>query len=296
MGKPIERYPHDAVLPFGWHAVNNYGLRYKVRDTPVHDTWESVAEMFMVDVKQLIFFNFLTTEPDEVNWYLHHHTGCNKVSPSGNNWMFSNSANPGFIFIPPADHDPIDADPDQICAWTPNSAQKFLQRLDAVSSGMSGNKGERIKKLVRVIVRTGYPNARNLWYYNPGSVHEYVASNVSAQPSTFSTDNARRREMTRATKGAYPFNGDAGGSGEWQLHPAADLLDDFACQFDAVAVKQRLEWIDEEMHKGWHDLELVSGQSSQGGGTGYGEMVWDFVNHVNLLSQDDTHLYSAFRP
>jgi hypothetical protein len=100
--------------------------------------------------------------------------------------------------------------------------------------------------------------------------------------------------MTKATNGAYPFNGDAGGSGDWQMHPAADLFDEFSCRFDAAAVKARLEWIDEEMYKGWHDLELVSAQSSQGGGTGFGDMVGDFINHVRLLSEDDTHLYSAF--
>jgi hypothetical protein len=72
-GKPIERYPHQAVLPFGWHATHNYGQQYRVKDKvngkPSQDTWESVAVDFGVDVEQLIFFNFLTTQPDEVNWY-----------------------------------------------------------------------------------------------------------------------------------------------------------------------------------------------------------------------------------
>jgi len=300
MGKPgrnpIERYPHDSVLPYGWHATLNYGLKYRVRDKPEQDTWESVADRFMVDVNELIYFNFLTTQPDEVNWYLRHYVGCNKVSPSGNNWMFSNSANPGFIFIPPAEHDPIDVDePEEYCAWTPGTAAVFLQRLVAISRGMSGNKGERIKKLVRVIVNAGYPDAKNLWYYNPGAVHEYVASGLSVMPNTYKTDNARRREMTKASKGAFPFRGDSDGNGDWQLHPAADLFDDFSCKFDAVAVKERLEWVDEQMYMGWHDLDMVSAQASQGGGGGFGDMVWDFINHVNLLSQDPTSLYWAFQ-
>ena len=61
-------------------------------------------------------------------------------------------------------------------------------------------------------------------------------------------------------------------------------------------MKARLEAIDEEMYKGWHELDMVSAKTSQGGGTAFGEMVWDFINHVRLLSEDDTHLYSAFAP
>jgi len=272
------------VLPFGWHAMHNDGIPYRVKNG---DTWGSVAAQFRVDVKELIFFNFLTTMPDEVNWYLHHHTGCKLVSPTGNNWCFSSSANPGIIFIPPADHDPIDGDPENICVWTPGNANVFLQRLGTIAASIGGNKGDRVNKLVRVIADAGYPAARNLWYYNPGAIHEYIA---------FHTGNARRREMTEATKGAFPFKGNSGVAGEWQLFPAADLLDVFACRVDVAAVKARLEWIDEQIYIGWHDMDLVSAQSSQGGGSAFGEKVWDFINHVRLLSEDSKHLYSAFAP
>jgi hypothetical protein len=80
------------------------------------------------------------------------------------------------------------------------------------------------------------------------------------------------------------------------MHPAADLVDEFACRFDPATVKARLDWIDEEMYKGWHDLDLVNAQSQAGGGPAFGDMVWDFINHVHLLSKDDSHLYSAFAP
>jgi hypothetical protein len=267
-GKPIERYPHDVVLPFGWHATRNYGLTYRVKDG---DSWESVAERFWVDVKELIYFNFLTVQPDEVNWYLHHHTGCNRVSPSGNNWMFSNSANPGIIFIPPAEHDPIDMDPEEICPWTPGNAKEFTRRLATLAKQLPGYKGERIQTLAGVIADAGYPEARKLWYYNPAAIHEYVQ---------FHTNNATRRDMTQDTKGAYPFDGSAGVAGPWRMYPARDLFDDFACRFDVSAVEFRLKWIDEQMRMGWHDLELVDAQSVAGGGTGYGEEVWNFISSV----------------
>jgi hypothetical protein len=73
------------------------GQRYKVSDG---EDWKSVAKLFNVDVQTLIYFNFQTTDPDVVNWYLHRNVGCNKPTKDGFNWKFSSSANPGFIYIP----------------------------------------------------------------------------------------------------------------------------------------------------------------------------------------------------
>jgi len=63
------------------------------------DTWESVARQYNLDVHQLIYFNFNTNNPKEVNWYLHTYIGCNTPSPSGWNWTFK-GAKPGIIYIP----------------------------------------------------------------------------------------------------------------------------------------------------------------------------------------------------
>ena len=301
--KPIERPPHnDGVpLPHNWGALQG-GIPYRPRDRiggqPFQEDWQSVARKFDVGVKQLIYFNFMTDEPDIVNWYLHYYVGCVKVSPSGNNWMFSNEANPGIIYIPPPDDESIDFDPDEICVWMPDNAKKFLMRLAAVAQGMSGYKGQRIKRLVQVILNAGYPGCKDLWYYNDMAIAECVDLN---------TGNAERREMTKATSGAFAFDGDSGvygqfGSeerhrGKWRIHPANHLFDEFGCgDWDAAAMKARLEAIDDEMYKGWHELDMVSAKTSQGGGTAFGEMVWDFINHVRLLTQDETHLYSAFAP
>src|SRR5438552_14518813 len=96
-GKPIERPPHNdgVALPHNWGALQG-GIPYRPKDRingqPFQEDWGTVARKFDVGVKQLIYFNFMTHEPDVVNWYLHHYVGCVKVSPSGNNWMFSNEA------------------------------------------------------------------------------------------------------------------------------------------------------------------------------------------------------------
>lgn len=293
--KPVERPPHfDGVpLPRNWGAMQGGGP-YRPGDHPVQEDWGSVAQKFGVGVKELIYFNFMTDDPDVVNWYLHHYVGCKKVSPSGNNWMFSNGASPGIIYIPPTE---LDFDPVDVCVWVPDDAKTFMRRLITVAQGISGYKGDRIKALVQVILKAGYPGCLDLWYYNDMVINVYV---------DWKTDPSKRRDMTKATNLAFPFDGDSGvygqaGSqernrGKWRIHPVKALFDEFCGSWDAATAQDRLEEIDEEMYKGWHEMDMVTARSSQGGGTAYAVEVWDFINHVRLLSKDETHLYSAFAP
>jgi hypothetical protein len=297
-GKPIERTP-KITLPRGWHAMRNYGIPYRPRDKPVQEDWHSVARKFGVDVKDLIFFNFLTTEPDEVNWYLKHHTGCKKVSPSGNNWMFSNDASPGIIYIPPAEDQEMTFEEHVTCVWRPDDVQNFLQRLTTISKRMPGYNGERIKKLVQVIVRVDYPACLKLWYYNDMNITTYA---------DIKTTGAQLREMTKATRGAFPFDGESGlyaqsgpverYRGMWQIHPVQELYDDFCGQsWDAAALESSLEEIDSYMYKGWHTLSDVADRPGAfGGGSAYSPLVYEFINHVRLLAKDENHLYHAFEP
>jgi hypothetical protein len=53
------------------------------------------------EARHLIDFNFRTTNPAEVNWYLHYHVGCNQPSHDGYNWKFSSKDKPGIIYLPP---------------------------------------------------------------------------------------------------------------------------------------------------------------------------------------------------
>lgn len=295
--KPVERHPRGTPLPRGWHAMQNFGIPYRPRDKPVQEDWESVARKFGVGVKELIFFNFLTNDPDEVNWYLRQHTGCNKVSPSGHNWMFSNSANPGIIYIPPADDRTMHFQPDEMCVWMPDQIMQFMQRLRVISQSMSGHRGARIKKLARVILRVGHPRCLDLWYYNDMNIITYV---------DIKTTGAKLRDMTKATQGAFPFNGASGlysqsgtrerHRGMWRIHAVKDLFDEFACgAWNANDLKDRLEAIDDLMYKGWYEMTLVEFKTHHGGGSAYDPAVEHFLNHVTFLTKDDNHLYAAFR-
>ena len=298
-GKPIEKQPTGVLLPPFWHAKHNYGIPYRPMAKPEskQEDWASVGRKFAVDVDDLIFFNFLTHHPDEVNWYLRNYVGCDKVSPSGNNWMFSHTAKPGYIYIPPAEDTTATFDPVEICVWAPDRIKLFMQRLRVIAQSMSGNLGDRVARIVQVILRVGYPACLDLWYYNDINITAYV---------DFKTTGAQLREMTKHTHGVFPFDGPSGlyaqmGTAErtgglWRIHAVRDLFDEFACgTWDPDILKRSLENIEAMMYKGWYEMTLVSFKTHMGGGSAYDEAVGEFLNHVTLLVSDDNHLYSAFR-
>ena len=76
------------------------------------EDWASVAAQYNVKVDDLIYFNFHTNVPEEVNWYFRRNTGCNVSNDGGLNWAFSSSADPGLIYIPPSEV--IDMEPEDV--------------------------------------------------------------------------------------------------------------------------------------------------------------------------------------
>jgi hypothetical protein len=81
------------------------GVQYKVVDG---DTWAKLAAGAGIDSWALIRFNYPGLPTDmqqaarQVNWYLQEHVGCVRVTPDQRNYIFSSSAAPGFIWMPPA--------------------------------------------------------------------------------------------------------------------------------------------------------------------------------------------------
>lgn len=72
---------------------------YRVGDKPGAN-WQTVAAGFGIpNVWDLIWFNFQTTDPKEINFYLHRYVGCWQ-SRDAKNFSFM-GAEPGVIFIPP---------------------------------------------------------------------------------------------------------------------------------------------------------------------------------------------------
>lgn len=70
------------------------------------ETLETIARTYRVPLEQLLIHNFGTTEPEEINWYLHYYVGCNLGTHDHLNWRFSDmdrfsrAPDAGLIYIP----------------------------------------------------------------------------------------------------------------------------------------------------------------------------------------------------
>jgi hypothetical protein len=93
---PITKRP-SVLAPFPSPVHLASGTPYKVKDG---DNWWSIAAANRVDVGALITFNFKTSNPDEVNWYLREKVGCRLETPDHDNYRFSSRDVPGTIYIP----------------------------------------------------------------------------------------------------------------------------------------------------------------------------------------------------
>jgi hypothetical protein len=140
---PIERTPRNP-LPVDY--VPPGGFSYRVKDG---DDWRSVALKHGVDVNALVYFNFKTNNPDEVNWYLRRNVGCKKATNDNNNWRFSSDAQPGNIYLP-LTNPPSFTFTRSIASLSWIDPQTGLPAVD-----MRGNPGERIQRSA-ILAKQGY--------------------------------------------------------------------------------------------------------------------------------------------
>jgi hypothetical protein len=90
---PFERRPR-RLIPRGMLVPNS--VPHRVQDG---ESWETLAEKYGIAADQIIYANFWTLAPEEVNWYC----GIMSAAPptrDGKNWMFSPRRS-GIIQIPP---------------------------------------------------------------------------------------------------------------------------------------------------------------------------------------------------
>jgi hypothetical protein len=95
---------HTPASPVAQDYQPARSVPYRVKDG---DDWYSVARLAGVSAKDLIAFNFKTTVPAEVNWYLRRNVGCCRETWDRKNWMFTSSASPGIIYLPRCDDGPV---------------------------------------------------------------------------------------------------------------------------------------------------------------------------------------------
>jgi hypothetical protein len=82
------------------HPVPSGGREYKVK---TNETLVSIARANGISEAELNLYNFGTTKPPEINWYLKNRVGCTKATHDGKNWMFTTDARQGkgTIYLPP---------------------------------------------------------------------------------------------------------------------------------------------------------------------------------------------------
>jgi hypothetical protein len=283
-----EREP-DSPLPVDF-VPERAVATHRVSDG---EDWASVAAQYDVEVDDLIYFNFHTNVPEEVNWYLRRNTGCDVSNDGGLNWAFSDSAYPGLIYIP---FKVIDMPPEDITAKKP-----VMQRIQEIANNLPGDTGERIRRVLAIeSLADPYQTTPflpgiqkdRLWYYNPGAVSFYI---------DLLTTNDVRRGMTNDTNGQFPFDGDIGpgfkqSNHEWRIYPFGDIvLRDAANPQSDSSLKIWLEGTEDEINKSWLEMANVEEHFAAGGGGAPGPLVDAFLRHVHDLAETPTHLYFIYQ-
>jgi hypothetical protein len=259
------------------------------------EDWASVAAQYNVKVGDLIYFNFHTKVPEEINWYLRRNTGCNVSKDGGRNWAFSSSADPGLVYIPPSDvQEVINVEESE-----PITAEKpVMQRIQEIADKMpAGNPGKRIRRILAIesladpYQKTPSPGKDRLWYYNPAAVSHYIQLNTS------DTD---RREMTKDTNGQFPFDGDIGPGfqfgGEWRIYPFGDIVvQDANNPKSDSQLKIWLVGTEKEIQISWDDIGRAGFREIPlGGGSELGPLAVAFLKHVQDLADTPSHLYYIY--
>lgn len=270
MSKPIEKYPRKLIPSDYWPPP---GIKHPVQ---TGERWESVAAKYGVDVKALIYHNFKTTDPNEVNWYLSHLIGCN-FSTDGLNWAFSSGLKPGYIVIPATT---VNMEPEVYTA-----PESEIKRLKPIAKNIQGLEGQRIRCLLALAERVGSPLDERLWYYSSQPTLIYT---------NWHTTNQQRRWMTEATHGMLPFDGHAGAAfGYWRTYPFRNLKIECIGGCSDADLKHKIELIEEDFRKSFYYVARADNSATQGGGSSYGPLVEEFVKHVYALSKSPIHLYSC---
>lgn len=97
------------------------------------EDWASVAAQYNVNVDDLIYFNFHTNVPEEVNWYLRRNVGCSVSNDGDLNWAFSSSADPGIVKMLAM----VEDHPASLWYYNPGGVTYYLQ-LNTTNDERSG--------------------------------------------------------------------------------------------------------------------------------------------------------------
>lgn len=119
MSKPVVKKPLNPLKINDWLTGNLYGIQ-KRKSQYVYcktgdESFESIAAKLAgkqivkdepycyekeLDWKKLSLFNYGTSDPSEINWYLSNFNGCKKTDSSGSNFILSSNDTNPYFWIP----------------------------------------------------------------------------------------------------------------------------------------------------------------------------------------------------
>src|SRR5688572_15192892 len=95
--------PAEAKIPdVGPQYIPSGGVPFYIGGKDKHGNdwrWESAAAIHGMSALDLIRYNFNTTIPEVVNFYMGRNIGCVTVTPDGKNYRFP-GAKPGVVYVP----------------------------------------------------------------------------------------------------------------------------------------------------------------------------------------------------
>jgi hypothetical protein len=207
----------------------------------------------------------------------------------------------------------VDADEEPIATDKASSVQEKMMKLylahaHGVAGKMHGPPGIRIRKLLDVADRVGFPRNWDLWIYYSGAVYQFMDWRIQLDDEE-TNPNSPRRKMTAATGGRTPFTGSAGPGVDWQTFPIRAML--LAC-----SKHQGIEDCDATMHNHLKQAEAeiektfdaviqrtnevqsmtpsVNPFDTTPSGALLGPMAFRFHKHLVALTKDKDSLYSIW--
>jgi hypothetical protein len=150
-----------------------------------------------------------------------------------------------------------------------------------------GEEFKRIRKMADIAERIGSRKAWDLWYYNYNPMRVYI----------FHSTDSQKKEMTRATNGAIPFDGRcAYTTSHWRTYPFREMAQRHGLRKVVEmtnAVAKDLLAYDQRMLKGINKISADLSKIRLGGGSIY-KSAWPFVEHLQTLLNSPDHLYYAY--
>jgi hypothetical protein len=188
-------------------------------------------------------------------------------------------------------------DPNDLQKRLCTATDKLIRQAALVAADIPGEQGKRIRKMVEIADRLDCQRATQLWYYNRAVAFEYF---------TWRTSDARRKEMTSATAGKMPFDGQILNSGAWRLFPFKSLAQKYGAhsgmrdsELETIlldidsAIFMTFADIDAELSRNNLALSQLN-QLPNGGSSMYG-LAEPFLKHLIQLQKSPDHLYSAYK-